>query len=47
MFVQPRDEPALVETGDNLGVITSELRPSEFIEEFFSAGNKKQCPQDC
>ena len=47
MFVQPRDQPALVETGDNLGVITSELRPSEFIEEFFSAGNKKQCPQDC
>jgi len=33
---QPRDRPAPVETGDNLGAMTSELRPSEFIEEFTS-----------
>jgi len=31
---------ALVETGDNLGAMTSELRPSEFIEEFVSGGPK-------
>jgi len=36
MFVQPRDEPALVETG----AMTSDLRPSEFIQEFVSAGPK-------
>jgi len=40
MFVQPRDEPALVETGDHLGAMTSELRHSEFIEEFVNAGPK-------
>jgi len=36
MFVQPRDEPALVETGDKLGAMTSELGPFEFIEEYGS-----------
>jgi len=40
MFVQPRDEPALVETGDNLGAMTSELKPSQFIEEYVSGGPK-------
>jgi len=40
MFVQPRDEPALVETGDNLGSITSKLKPSQFIEEYVSSGPK-------
>ena len=40
VFVQPRDEPALVETGYNLGALTSELKTSEFIEEFFSEGPK-------
>ena len=40
LFVQPIDEPALVETGDNLGAMTSELRPFEFIEEFVSGGPK-------
>jgi len=38
--VQPREGPALVESGDNLEAMTSELRPSEFIEEFFSGGSK-------
>jgi len=38
LFVQPRDEPALVETGDNLGAMTSELRPFEFIVEYVSVG---------
>jgi len=40
IYVQPRDEPALIETGDKLGDITSELRPSEFISEFVSGGPK-------
>ena len=36
IFVQPSDESLLVESGDNLGDMTSELKPSEFIEEFVS-----------
>jgi len=38
--VQPSAESPLVETGDNLGDMTSELKPSEFIEEFVSGGPK-------
>jgi len=40
VFFQARDEPALVETGDKLGAITSELKPSQFIEEYGSGGPK-------
>jgi len=40
LFVQPIDEPALVETGDNLGSMTSEMSPFELIEEFASGGQK-------
>ena len=40
IFVQPRDEAALVQTGDCLGAMTSELKPREFICEFFSGGPK-------
>ena len=40
VFVQPRDGPALIETRNNLGAMTSELKPSEFIEEFVSGGPK-------
>ena len=40
IFIQPRDEPRLVETGDNLGDMTSELKPYEIISEFVSAGPK-------
>ena len=32
--------PRLVETGDNLGDMTSELKPYEIISEFVSAGPK-------
>jgi len=32
MFVHRIDEMAMVEIGDNLGAMTSELRPSVFIE---------------
>jgi hypothetical protein len=38
--VQPSAESPLVETGDNLGDMTSELKPSEYIEEFVSGGPK-------
>ena len=41
IFIQPRDEPALVETGDNLGQMTSELKPDEIILEVVCAGPKK------
>jgi hypothetical protein len=40
IYIQPRDEPALVETGDNLGDMTSELKPGESISEFVAAGTK-------
>jgi len=40
MFVQPRDEPALVETWNNLWAMTSELKTSQFIEEYVSVGPK-------
>ena len=29
IYTQPRDEPGFIETGDKLGDITSELRPTE------------------
>ena len=38
--MQPNDESLLVETGDNLRAITSELKPSEYIEYFVSGGPK-------
>jgi len=40
LFVKPRDEPALVGTGDNLGGMSSELRLFEFIEEYVRGGPK-------
>jgi len=40
IFVQPRDETALVKTSDCLGAMTSELKPGEFICEFVSGGPK-------
>jgi len=36
IFVQSRAQPALVEIGYKLGELSSELRPSEFMEEFVS-----------
>ena len=39
-LVEPRHEPALVETGNNLGAMTLELKPAEFIHEFVSEGRK-------
>ena len=40
LFIQPTDDPALVEAGDNLGQMTSELKPNEIISEVVCAGQK-------
>jgi hypothetical protein len=40
IYIQPRDEPALVETGYNLGDMTSELKPGDSFSEFVAAGPK-------
>jgi len=40
LFIQPSDEPALVETGNNLGQMTSELKANEIISEVVCAGPK-------
>ena len=40
MFIQPREGPALVEIGDCLGAMTSELKPNKIISEFVSGGPK-------
>jgi hypothetical protein len=40
IYIQPKDEPSLIETGDKLGDMTSELRLSESISEFVSGGPK-------
>jgi hypothetical protein len=40
IYIQPRNEPALVETGDNLGIMTSELKPGEFVSEYVGANPK-------
>jgi len=40
IYIQQQDEPALIETGDKLVDMTSELRRSEFISEFVSGGHK-------
>ena len=42
LFVRPRDEQALVETGDSPGAKASELKYSEFIEEFDGGGPKNK-----
>ena len=40
LYIQPRDETALIETGNKLGDMNSELRPAEFISEFVSGESK-------
>jgi hypothetical protein len=39
IFIQPVDQPALIETGDCLGAMT-ELKEDLHIEEFVSGGPK-------
>jgi hypothetical protein len=36
IYMQPNEGPQLIETGDRLGDMTSELKPSEMILEFVS-----------
>ena len=40
VFIQPRNGAALVEIGDCLGAMTSELKPNETISMFVSGGPK-------
>jgi hypothetical protein len=40
IYVQPDDQPALIETGDCLGAITLELKHCFHIDEFVSRGPK-------
>jgi hypothetical protein len=40
IFLQQRNDAALVKTGNCLGDMTSELKPSEYISEFVSGGPK-------
>ena len=40
MDIKPRDGPALVEIGDCLDAMTSELKTNEIISEFVSGGHK-------
>ena len=40
IYIQPTAEPPLVETGDCLGAMTSELKPGFHIIEFVSRGPK-------
>jgi len=43
IFILLRDEPELVETGDNLADMTSELNPGEYISEFVSGSQRIMC----
>ena len=40
IYIQPREDAALVNAGDCLGDMTSELKPCEYISEFVSGGPK-------
>jgi hypothetical protein len=40
IYIQPDGQPALIETGDCLGAMTSELKQSCHIDEFVSRGPK-------
>jgi hypothetical protein len=47
IFIQPTDDPRLVETGDRLGAMQSELRLGEYIDEFASGGPKNYAYRIC
>ena len=42
IFIQPRDKPDLIVTGDKLGDMTSELKPYDITE--FASGGPKNYP---
>jgi len=39
-YIQPRDEPKLIETGNKQGDMTSDLRSTEYVSVFVSGGLK-------
>jgi hypothetical protein len=47
VYTQPRDGTALVEAGDCLGTMTSELQSGEYIAEFLCAGPKNYSYRTC
>jgi hypothetical protein len=40
IYIQPKSEPPLIETGDSLGAMTSELKPDVYIAQFAGASPK-------
>jgi len=46
LYIQD-DEPPYIEYGDNLGDMTNELRPDEYIDEFVSGGPKNYAYRIC
>jgi hypothetical protein len=40
IYIQLKYEPALVEKGDNLGAMSSEVKPAEHVSEYVGAGLK-------
>jgi len=47
LYIQDDDKPILIECGDNLGDMTNELKPNEFIDEFVSGGPKNYAYRIC
>ena len=39
-YIQPNVEPNIIETGEKLGDMTSELQPTEYVSVFVSGGPK-------
>jgi len=39
-YIQPKDDLNLIETGDRMGDMTSELRPTDYVSEFVSGDPK-------
>jgi hypothetical protein len=46
-YIQRLDESMLIECGDQLGDITDELKPGEYVSEFVSAGPKNYAYKIC
>ena len=40
IYVQPKDDPPLIQTGDSFEAMTSELKPDEYIAEYVGMGPK-------
>jgi hypothetical protein len=47
LFIQDVRGPRLIECGDNLGDMTNELKPGEYIDEFVSGGPKNYAYKIC